>query len=154
LVIFEKIQSYIRDYQLHPNDIALVSSKVEWLMPLNEAFKRSEKTKVMFEDATERDVLAARMPFAVSVACSRASEEANQWPANPRQHTTSGLECSRGQQRTEREKRRKVRRERQLREVRAQEAKAGNRTNTGGTGKKNPNRIRVGISHYGGAGGI
>ena len=59
--IFEKIQSYIRDYQLHPNDIALVSSKVEWLMPLNEAFKRSEKTKVMFEDATERDVLAARM---------------------------------------------------------------------------------------------
>lgn len=29
--------------------------------PLNEAFKRSEKTKVMFEDATVRDVLAARM---------------------------------------------------------------------------------------------
>ena len=36
---------------------------------------------------------------------------------------------------------------------RAQEAEARNRVNTGGTGKKNPNRIRVGISHYGGAGG-
>jgi hypothetical protein len=42
--------------------------------------------------------------FAVSVARSRADEDANRWPANPRRHTTSGLECSRGQQRTEREK--------------------------------------------------
>jgi superfamily I DNA/RNA helicase len=60
-VIFEKIQRYIREYQLHPNDIALVSSKVEWLLPLNEALKRLEKTKVMFEDASDVDVLAARM---------------------------------------------------------------------------------------------
>ncbi|WP_422188961.1 UvrD-helicase domain-containing protein [Aquabacterium sp.] len=59
--IFEKIRGYIREYQLHPNDIALVSSKVEWLMPLNEAFSRSEKTKVMFEDAAEINALAARM---------------------------------------------------------------------------------------------
>ena len=93
-------------------------------------------------------------PFAVSVAPARASEEANRWPANPRQHTTSGLECSRGQQRTEREKRRNARLERRLPVGHAQEDKAGNRANTGGTGKKNPNRIRVGISHYGGAGGI
>ena len=93
------------------------------------------------------------VPFAVSVAPARASEEANRRPANPRQRTTSGLECSRGQQRTEREKRRKARLERRLPEGRAQEDKAGNRANTGGTGKKNPNRIRVGISHYGGAGG-
>ena len=60
-VIIEKIQRYIRDYQLHPNDIALVSSKVEFLMPLNEALKRTEKTKVMFEEASEVDALAARM---------------------------------------------------------------------------------------------
>ena len=60
-VIFEKIQRYIRKYQLHPNDIALVSSKVEWLSPLNEALKRSEKTKVMFEEASEVNALAARM---------------------------------------------------------------------------------------------
>ena len=60
-VIFERIQSYIREYKLHPNDIALVSSKVEWLLPLNEAFKRSEKTKVMFEDVSEVDALAARV---------------------------------------------------------------------------------------------
>ncbi|MEO7938191.1 MAG: ATP-binding domain-containing protein, partial [Burkholderiaceae bacterium] len=41
------------DYQLHPNDIALISSKVELLMPLNEALKQSEKTKVMFEEESE-----------------------------------------------------------------------------------------------------
>lgn len=60
-VIFEQIQRYIREYQLLPNDIALVSSKVEWLLPLNEALKRSERTKIMFEDASEVDALAARM---------------------------------------------------------------------------------------------
>src|SRR5690606_18437258 len=92
-------------------------------------------------------------PFAISVAPARAGEEANRWPANPRKSTTSGRECSRGQQRTERENRRKVRRERRPPAGHAQEARAGNRANTGGTGKKNPNRIRVGISHYGGAGG-
>ncbi|MBU3898245.1 MAG: NERD domain-containing protein [Gammaproteobacteria bacterium] len=60
-VIIEKIQRYIRKYQLHPNDIALVSSKVELLMPLNEALKRTEKTKVMFEETSEVEALAARM---------------------------------------------------------------------------------------------
>ena len=59
--IIEKIQRYIRDYHLHPNDIALVSSKVELLMPLNEALKRTEKTKVMFEEASEVDALASRI---------------------------------------------------------------------------------------------
>lgn len=60
-VVFEKIQGYIREYQLHPNDIALVSSKVEWLIPLNEEFKKYEKTKIMFEEAEESDALAVRM---------------------------------------------------------------------------------------------
>ena len=58
-VIIEKIQGYIRKYQINPNDIAIVSSKVELLKPLNEALKQSEKTKVMFEDAEEFDALAA-----------------------------------------------------------------------------------------------
>ena len=60
-VIFQKIQRYIREYQLHPNDIAIVSSRVELLIPLNEALKQTEETKVMFEEASEVDVLAARM---------------------------------------------------------------------------------------------
>ena len=89
---------------------------------------------------TPRRRKAAFVPFAISVAPARASEEANRWPANPRQHTTPDLECSRGQQRTEREKRRNAHRKRQIREGRAQEAKAGNRANTGVSGKKNPNR--------------
>jgi hypothetical protein len=69
-----------------------------------------------------------------------------------RQCTTSGLECSRGPQRTEREKRRKARLGRRLTVGHAQKDKAGNRANTGGTGKKNPNRIRVGTLGIGGAG--
>lgn len=60
-VIFQKIQRYIREYQLHPNDIAIVSSKVELLKPLNEALKLTEKTKVMFEEASEVDALPAKM---------------------------------------------------------------------------------------------
>ncbi len=56
--IIQKIQRYISKFQLHPNDIAIVSSKVEWLMPLNEALKQTEKTKVMFEDASELDLLS------------------------------------------------------------------------------------------------
>lgn len=78
------------------------------------------------------------LPFAVSVAPARASEEANRWPENPRQHTTSGLECSSGQQRTEGENGRKVRREQRLPEGHAQGETVGNRANTGRTGKKIP----------------
>ena len=63
------------------------------------------------------------------------------------------LECSRGQQKTGRENGPKVRRKRRIGVGRAQEARAGNRANTGGTGKKNPNRIGVGILSIGGAGG-
>jgi superfamily I DNA/RNA helicase len=59
VAIIEKIQRYIHRYQLHPNDIAIVSSKVEWLIPLNETLKQTEKTKVMFEEAQELDVIAA-----------------------------------------------------------------------------------------------
>lgn len=60
--VLEKIQRYIRDYELHPNDIALVSSKVELLIPLNEALKQSEKTKVMFEESEEVEALTAIAP--------------------------------------------------------------------------------------------
>jgi superfamily I DNA/RNA helicase len=57
--IIQRIQRYISKFQLHPNDIAIVCSKVEWLMPLNETLKQTEKTKVMFEEALEIDVLSA-----------------------------------------------------------------------------------------------
>ena len=91
--------------------------------------------------------------FAFSVAFSRAGEEANRWPANPRQSTTSGLECSRGQQRTEREKRGK--------------SVPGMATSGGvcsrgqgpkprqhwGNGQKKTQPIRVGFLSIGGAGG-
>lgn len=59
--IIERIRHYIREYKLHPNDIAIISSKVEWLFPLNELLKHTEKTKVMFEEASEIDALPVMM---------------------------------------------------------------------------------------------
>lgn len=70
-VILKKINRYIRDYERHPNDIAVVSSSVELLMPLNEALKLSEKTKVMFEETAEIDAL----PRHVREQPSRLREE-------------------------------------------------------------------------------
>lgn len=69
--IIEKVKRYIREYRLHPNDIALVSSKIEFLIPLNEALQQSEKTKVMFEEASEVDAL----PAAAKADPSRFREE-------------------------------------------------------------------------------
>lgn len=57
--VIEKIRRYIREYRLHPNDIAIICSRVEWLIPINEALKQSEKTKVMFEEASEIDAIPA-----------------------------------------------------------------------------------------------
>lgn len=51
--IIAKVKRYISDYQLHPNDITLISSKVELLIPLNEVLSRVEKTMVMFEEEAE-----------------------------------------------------------------------------------------------------
>ncbi len=55
--VIGSIRRYIREYHLHPNDIAIVSTRVDWLIPLNEAFKQSEKTKVMFEEAAEIEAI-------------------------------------------------------------------------------------------------
>jgi hypothetical protein len=119
--------------------------KVEWLLTDDERSQlQSSLLKYSFHAASQPPQGGFFVPFAISVAPARASEAANRRPANPRQHTTSGLECSRGQQRTEREKRRNAHRKLQIPEGRAQEAKAGNRANTGVSGKKkalSPNRV-------------
>ncbi len=59
--ILEKVRRYIRDYQIHPNDIALVSSRVDCLVPLNEHLLLTEGTKVMFEEMAEVRVLLAKL---------------------------------------------------------------------------------------------
>jgi hypothetical protein len=56
-VVIEKISQYIQKYRIHPNDIAIISSKVEYLIPINEALKHSEKTKVMFEETSEVEAI-------------------------------------------------------------------------------------------------
>lgn len=55
--VLQRIQYYIRVHKLHPNDIAIVSSQVEYIFPINEALKIVEKTKVMFEESEELDII-------------------------------------------------------------------------------------------------
>ena len=87
----------------------------------------------------------------LSLSRSRPPEQAKKQTDGPQTRANTRLLALNAQEgsREQRESGRKVRRERRLPEGHAQEDTAGNLANTGGTGKKNPNRIRVGISHYG-----
>lgn len=57
-LIFEKIQEYVIEYKIHPNDLAIVCSEVEFLRPLNNKFISVEKTKVMFEEDGELELIS------------------------------------------------------------------------------------------------
>lgn len=48
--IFTLINTYIKNHKIHPNDLAIICSKVEPLIAINELFCEGEKTKIMFED--------------------------------------------------------------------------------------------------------
>ena len=55
--VIETIDRCIREFALHPNDIAIISSRLDYLVPLNEAIRRREKTTVMFEETEELAVI-------------------------------------------------------------------------------------------------
>lgn len=50
---FERITDFIKGYDLHPNDIIIISSKISPLRKLNELLKEGEKTHCMFETYQE-----------------------------------------------------------------------------------------------------
>ncbi len=52
-LVFYSIKSYIRSYDLHPNDIVILSSKISLLRQLNELWIEGEKTHCMFETYEE-----------------------------------------------------------------------------------------------------
>ena len=51
--IFDSIQNYIRGYDLHPNDVVVLSSKISLARQLNELWIEKEKTHRMFETYEE-----------------------------------------------------------------------------------------------------
>ncbi|MBZ4416845.1 nuclease-related domain-containing DEAD/DEAH box helicase [Myxococcus sp. RHSTA-1-4] len=53
--VLSKIREYIRVHELHPNDVAIIASRVDALFPLNEELTKTEKTKISFEDGLELD---------------------------------------------------------------------------------------------------
>lgn len=56
--LFDSVQSYIRSYDLHPNDVTILSSKISLVRQLNELWIDKEKTHCMFETHEELSVLA------------------------------------------------------------------------------------------------
>lgn len=51
--VFDSIQSYVKNYDLHPNDMVILSSKISLVRQLNELWIESEKTHCMFETFEE-----------------------------------------------------------------------------------------------------
>ena len=51
--IFQEVQGYIKSYSLHPNDIVILSSKINIIRRLNEFWLQHEKTHTMFETMQE-----------------------------------------------------------------------------------------------------
>ncbi|QNI04390.1 hypothetical protein HXW73_16390 [Halomonas sp. SH5A2] len=51
--VFDSIKSYIKSYDLHPNDVVVLSSKISLVRQLNELWIEGEKTHCMFETYEE-----------------------------------------------------------------------------------------------------
>lgn len=51
--VFDSIKSYIKSYDLHPNDVVILSSKISLVRQLNELWIKVEKTHCMFETYQE-----------------------------------------------------------------------------------------------------
>ena len=54
--VFDSMQSYIRGYDLHPNDVVILSSQISLVRQLNEFWTEKEKTHCMFETYEELSV--------------------------------------------------------------------------------------------------
>ncbi len=51
--VFDSIRAYIKSYDLHPNDVVILSSKISLVRQLNELWIENEKTHCMFETYAE-----------------------------------------------------------------------------------------------------
>lgn len=51
--VFDSLKSYIRAYDLHPNDVVVLSSKISLIRQLNELWIERERTHCMFETFDE-----------------------------------------------------------------------------------------------------
>ncbi|MCP3169729.1 AAA family ATPase [Myxococcus qinghaiensis] len=56
--VCRRIRDYIKQRSLPPNDVSIICSKVDYLIPINEELMSEEKTKVMFETKAELDALS------------------------------------------------------------------------------------------------
>ena len=54
--VFDSVKSYIKSYDLHPNDVVILSSKISLVRQLNELWIENEKTHCMFETYEELSV--------------------------------------------------------------------------------------------------
>ena len=59
-MVFDSMQSYIKGYDLHPNDVVILSSKISLVRQLNEFWIEKEKTHCMFETYEELSVCTSK----------------------------------------------------------------------------------------------
>ena len=52
-LVFDSVNNYIEIYNLHPNDVVILSSKISFIRQLNELWIEREKTHCMFETLEE-----------------------------------------------------------------------------------------------------
>lgn len=55
--VFHQLNTIIRENGLHPNDIVIICSSIEWLIKINSLINHNEKTMVTFETESERQAL-------------------------------------------------------------------------------------------------
>ena len=60
LYVLDRINDHIRNYDFHPNDVAIISSQVDPLLQINTLLSKFEATKVMFETQEELDSLNSK----------------------------------------------------------------------------------------------
>ena len=51
--VLDTIKNYMKSYDLHPNDVVILSSRISWIRQLNEFYSDFEKTHCMFETYEE-----------------------------------------------------------------------------------------------------
>ncbi|WNG19124.1 NERD domain-containing protein [Cystobacter fuscus] len=59
--VCRRIRDYIKKHSLHPDDVSIICSEVNYLIPINEELMSEERTRVMFETQAELDTLSPRL---------------------------------------------------------------------------------------------
>lgn len=55
--VCNRVREYIKVRSMHPNDVSIICSQIDYLVPINERLRTTEDTRIMFETSGERENL-------------------------------------------------------------------------------------------------